>query len=458
MLAPLTAARRIASRWLTRALDAGGSGRRMASARRVDNLNSEMAGAGGLVAARAAGLYHNDPHIRAGVDALVGHLVGTGFVPTSEHAPLKAAWRQLVRRADPAGRLDLDGIAKLAALSMIRDGECFILIHVVDDPTAPLRLEVIHRDQCPMDRFAETLPEAPGHRVRAGIEFDAANRPVAYHFLAHRPGDVTAPFDGNGWKTIRVPAENVLHIFQPLEAGQVRGLSWLAPVALTAHTLNAYRDAALEKAKVAALLAGFIRDPEGDAAGLPGSFANGVLTVGMEPGALIPVPTGSDITFSDPPQNTDFDPFVKSALRSIAVGMGCTYEQVSGDLSATTFSSARVGLLEFRRRMEPLQYAFAHQFHDPIWRRMVSLLSLSGAVDAPGFLDDPERYLSVEWLPPRWDYVNPLQDVNADIAAIEAGLKSRTQAVAERGYDITTMDRERAADATRAATMETTHA
>ena len=49
-------------------------------------------------------------------------------------------------------------------------------------------------------------------------------------------------------------------------------------------------------------------------------------------------------------------------------------------------------------------------------------------------------------LPPRWDWVDPLKDIRAEINAIEAGLKSRTQAIAERGFDAAVVDAEIAGD------------
>jgi capsid protein len=54
--------------------------------------------------------------------------------------------------------------------------------------------------------------------------------------------------------------------------------------------------------------------------------------------------------------------------------------------------------------------------------------------------------LAADWLPTKWDWVDPLKDANAEIAQIEAGLKSRTQAIAERGYDAEQVDREIAAE------------
>ena len=51
---------------------------------------------------------------------------------------------------------------------------------------------------------------------------------------------------------LRVPAADCLHLFKPLAAGQLRGITWLAPVLLRLHELDQFEDAALVKAKVAA--------------------------------------------------------------------------------------------------------------------------------------------------------------------------------------------------------------
>jgi capsid protein len=52
-------------------------------------------------------------------------------------------------------------------------------------------------------------------------------------------------------------------------------------------------------------------------------------------------------------------------------------------------------------------------------------------------------------LPPKWDWVDPIKDARAEIEQIDSGLKSRTQALAERGYDAEQVDAEIAADKTR---------
>jgi capsid protein len=71
---------------------------------------------------------------------------------------------------------------------------------------------------------------------------------------------------------------------------------------------------------------------------------------------------------------------------------------------------------------------------------------LAGALDLPGFASDPAPYLAVKWIPPKWDWVDPLKDRKAEIEAIEAGLKSRSDVIESEGYDAEEVDRRIAAD------------
>ncbi|WP_330448299.1 hypothetical protein FLP41_14195 [Paracoccus marcusii] len=59
----------------------------------------------------------------------------------------------------------------------------------------------------------------------------------------------------------------------------------------------------------------------------------------------------------------------------------------------------------------------------------------------------------MQWIPPRWDWVDPLKDIQAQVLAMEAGITSRRKVVEATGYDIEEVDRENAADAARAAEL-----
>jgi capsid protein len=71
---------------------------------------------------------------------------------------------------------------------------------------------------------------------------------------------------------------------------------------------------------------------------------------------------------------------------------------------------------------------------------------LAGALDLPEFASNPAPYLAVKWIPPKWDWVDPLKDRKAEIEAVEAGLKSRSDVIESEGYDAEEVDRRIAAD------------
>ena len=435
----------------SRSFDAAGAGRRWDQPRSLDSLNTAIL-AGATPAARRAGWYaRNNPWVASAVDSLVGNVVGAGIKPQSTHPDravrerLQALWLRWTDHAAPDGLADFYGLQAMAVRAMVESGESFARLRVTSDTDSfPLHIELLDPEQVPTDLHRDI---GRGTRIRAGIEFDSAGRRIAYRVLSARPGDPLGSFRID---PIRVPAVDCIHLFKPVAAGQLRGITWLAPVLLRLHELDQFEDATLVKAKVAALFTGFITDPDGTVGGLSGDNRSGVLTVGMEPGSLIPLPPGADIRFSNPTEHDAYAPFVKNHLRAVAAGLGLPYELVSGDLEGVTYSSIRAGLVEFRRRVEQLQHnVVVHMFCRPIWERFVRIAVLSGDLPARDFDADPAAYLGCSWLPPKFDYVDPIKDVQAEILAIDAGLKSRGQAISERGYDAEQVDAEIAADKAR---------
>ena len=72
-----------------------------------------------------------------------------------------------------------------------------------------------------------------------GLEFDGEGRRVAYHVLSARPYDQFATYA----PAVRIPAGQILHVMRPLAAGQVRGISWSAPIILAAIEFDQLCDA-----------------------------------------------------------------------------------------------------------------------------------------------------------------------------------------------------------------------
>jgi lambda family phage portal protein len=161
---------------------------------------------------------------------------------------------------------------------------------------------------------------------------------------------------------------------------------------------------------------------------------------------------GEDVKFSSPADvGGTYEAFIKQQLRAISVGLGITYEQLTGDLSDVNYSSIRAGLVEFRRKCVSLQHnLIVFQLCRPIWNKWIELAILSDAVKIPS---DPTFPL-VKWIPQGFAWVDPLKEQNAQMHAVRCGFKSRSEVVSELGYDIEEIDAEIAADNERAKKMD----
>ena len=425
---------------VTRRFDAAAGGRRWQGAQTFGSINAEVGAAAGPVRHRAAYYARNNPWITNGVNAIVSGAVGAGIKPQSQHpdpavrAALHARWQAWTDEADADAVTDAYGLQALAVRAMVETGECFAHLLVTPDG---LRVRLLDADMVPME---ETRELGDGRRVIQGVEFDADGASAAYRVHRTRPDVPSFSTD-----LARVPADQFAHLFAPLAPGQVRGMSWLAPVLLRLHELDLYEDAQLVRQKVAALFAGFVVDPTGTAAGFGGTTASGVLTTGMEPGTLKVLPPGTDVRFSEPAAIGDAVPFVQLQLRSIAAGLGVPESLLTGDLSQANYSSLRAALVEFRTRLEQLQYSvIVFQLCRPIWRAFIVAEVLAGRL--AGTLDE---LLAVEWITPAQPWVDPQKDAEAAQLALSAGLTSRRRVVASLGWDVEQLDAEIAADRAR---------
>jgi lambda family phage portal protein len=91
-----------------------------------------------------------------------------------------------------------------------------------------------------------------------------------------------------------------------------------------------------------------------------------------------------------------------------------------------------------------------HQLCRPIWRAWMDQAVLEGAIDLSGYRKDRRTYQAAKWIPQGWSWVDPQKEFNAMKLAIRAGLMSRSEAISGNGYDAEDVDREIAADNTRA--------
>jgi hypothetical protein len=73
---------------------------------------------------------------------------------------------------------------------------------------------------------ADTWPGMPtGNFIRSGIELNKYGRRVAYWMYRQHPGDRVMGRTPSPQELLRIPAEQVAHMFEPERPGQLRGVS-----------------------------------------------------------------------------------------------------------------------------------------------------------------------------------------------------------------------------------------
>ena len=423
------------------------------------HVNTLIQAAGADMTARARHLIRNNGYAANAVESWAGNAVGTGIKPSSGIADavlkdrVQRLWLRWTDESDAEGLTDFYGQQRRAARELFIAGEVFFRIRPrrpEDGLSVPLQLQMLPAEMLPLNHN-QALDN--GHRIRQGIEFDRIGRRVAYHFLRRHPGDITDP--GLAGETVRVPAESVLHIVDPVDAGQLRGVSRFSPALVKLFLLDQYDDAELDRKKVAAMFVGFVRRPERELDNTADRDDQGEPLLPLEPGQLQMLDDGEYITFSTPADvGGNYESFQYRTLLQVAAALGLPYANLTADMLKANYSNTRAALLEFRRRIESFQHSvIVYQMCRAVWARWMDMAVVSGQLALPDYEQRRADYLDCNWLPPRWDWVDPLKDIRAETLAIQSGFKSRTQAIGERGFDAAMVDAEIASDRDREARL-----
>lgn len=395
------------------------------------SANAEISSGLPRLRARSRDLVRNNPYARRAIAALVGNAVGTGITLGSGSKPLLKAWKGWAAAADFYGDCDLYGLQALAARAVFESGDCLVIRVRTNSADAgpsgiPLKLKVLEGDF--LDAGV-TGPQSNGNMAVAGIEIDREGRRVAYHLFTVHPGE-SALVDPRS-KSVRVPAEDVIYLFEKERPGQLLGVPRLAASIMRLRDLDEYQEALLVKKKIEACFAAFVSTDddqrrvgtstttETDADG------NSRKVERLSPGQILYGKVGESITFGQPSSSSDVG-FTKDALHAIAAGIGCTYEQLTGDLSSVNYSSMRGGRQEFKTLVEQFRWlTFMPQFCERIYGWFEEAARNAGKLRSTGY--------EHTWTPPRWEYVNPKEDVQADKEELGAGLCSLSEKLRARG-------------------------
>jgi lambda family phage portal protein len=273
------------------------------------------------------------------------------------------------------------------------------------------------------------------------VEFDAIGKRVAYWLFPEHPGAALSMFTAGslGGASVRVSAENILHVFHQERIGQVRAASWFAPVILKLKDYDEYDDATLMKQKIAACLAVLTSDVDGTASAL--GTADDTQSPGidsLEPGMILNVPPGRTVTVVDPPTVREYADYSKVSFQTIAAGLGVTYEDLTGSYENLPFSAARMSRLAHQSRIEDWRWrTIIPQLCDPVWTWAMEAAAIMGIVREPP---------GAAWTAPPAPFIDPSAEGLAFQRNIRGGLQTWSESVRERGYDPDDVLAEMAAD------------
>lgn len=392
-----------------------------------------------LIVDRARDAVRNNPYAARIVDVWVANAIGAGITTRwKQGSPQEAAWRRWSASlsCDAERQQDWAGIQGLVMRGMVESGEALVrLQHVRATPENPvgLRLLVLEGDLLDTSRFGA----AGDNRIVQGIEIDPAGAPAAYWL---RQDYEDWPGLGSSQKTERVPADEIIHLYRRRRPGQVRDVSWLAPVLWLLKDLGSYEDALLRKAQIEACLSILVNEESEDTlAGEKGLFrdARGQIVEEVEPGMIMYRRGGGTIESVTPSGGGSHASFAKRTLEAAGVGAGLTYDQVSGDLTGANYSSLKAGKIEFRRLLEQVQYTI---LIPRLIERVADRFQYLGEVRGL-WSGDVER----SHVPPSPEMIDPLKDTMALIAQIRAGLVPPQDGPGQFGYDYNDVMRQYAA-------------
>ena len=231
----------------------------------------------------------------------------------------------------------------------------------------------------------------------------------------------------------------MIHVFDPGEAGQIRGLSNFHAAMVKMFHLDLYdRSPSLERKKQAARHAAVITNTGetseiSQTAELPPIGAYG-------PGAYLQLQPGEDIKFTEPSE-------VGGSYRTVPIPhaaggrdrrLAFPTASCRIDLTKANYSSSRAGLVAFRLEVEAFQKSvLIFQLLRRVYAEWMSAAVLAGAVplSASEYMSNLALFNRANFIPPKLPWVDPSKDARAEEIMVNNGYKSRDDVIESLGED-----------------------
>ena len=312
----------------------------------------------------------------------------------------------------------------------VQDGECFIRIHTIN---RQIKLEILDTARLQQSNNQHL---ANCNYISNGIEFDQWHRPVNYYFCRFDP--VTYTYSTGDYEVI--PANEICHYFIADQQGQERGLPDLVATSKLIEDLKNFTEAALTAKRVSASSMAFItNNNDTTSTDLLGADERDevtpVYTEYFEAGFIGELGEGQDIKTVTPTNGVDgIDQFTNELMNQISMGLNVTKQALLSDTSNASFSAARLTeklqQTTFRTRTNVL----ISKVLKPIYIAWLKNEMINNSKLNLSF-SDFDDLICARYILQKPISLDPVKDIQAELLQLEAGIKSKTQVIAELGGD-----------------------
>ncbi len=361
-----------------------------------------------------------------------------GQLDSAANDLIEREWYKFCENPEASGLYTMHDIYCMIITGLLRDGE--VLTQYYRDPRG-FKLSFLEPDFLD-SKLNKQMPD--NRQIRMGVEIENYTlKPVAFH-LVQNPYNASA-VDDNLITRKRVPAEDMLHIYVSERFGQTRGYPRIANVMTAIKWLQDFRYSELIASKSAASKMAFLKTETGD--GYGDGYLDGdegyMPTMDFSPGTIEMLPKGYDIEFMDNRHpNTNLDQYDKAMIRTIASGLGVSYSSLSNDLSGTSYSSARVGMLDERDFYKQQQTKIIEGFCKPVYQEWLKHSLTIGSLSFPNGALSIESYDkfsdAVDFIPRGYSWVDPQKEITASTMALNNGLMTMQDVLNQYGKELST--------------------
>jgi lambda family phage portal protein len=415
------------------------------------DINSLIRTGNPTIRDRTRQLVRDFAYFARAVNVLVDFTVGTGITFQSRvtrgttangksklHSKairqIEDAWKRWIDEADTAGKLHYHDLERLWKRQDVECGES-LMVKVWDNRPGrflPLTLQMYEPDWLTSD-----YARAEGNNLLdQGLEYDPqTGRVVAYHFAVPSGYNMLA----GSAKVSRITAENVIHGFETLRPGQLRGISKFTPAILLADDLQEFLGANIDRAKMASKWLAFVET--GDAAGWQmgrtQDDGSGRRTMDIDNAIIDFLKPGEKVSInsSDVPGDS-FGPYTRFILQMVAVATGVTYELLSGDYQGLNYNTTRTVRNDFYKMCRPSTNRHIRQYSRPVFKAFMDACHLSGRLNLPGYSANPFGWLECLWQPPGVEPLDLLRESRGHIDLVNNLLFSPQEIASARGRDL----------------------